>query len=123
MTWGQDFLNKHYELIINGDIDTLMREYYHDDAEFVGFEFIKKGKAEIANYLRVEAPAREGQVSNVETVAVAESDDVIIFTAIVTTEKRGRLVARDALYVKDGKVLRRITLTLPPDKDVKSEWT
>jgi hypothetical protein len=122
MTWGQDFLNRHVELLRNGDIDTLMREHYHDDAELVTFKFNKKGKDAIANYLRVEEPAQAGQVSNIEMVALAESDDTIIFTEIVTSEKMGRFVARDALYVKDGKVLKHIALTLPPDKDVKSEW-
>jgi hypothetical protein len=118
MTWGQDFMQRHIALQTKGDIDTLMREHYHDDAELVSFEFVKKGKDEIAKYLRVDEPAQAGQVSSVETVALAESDDVIIATAIITTEKMGRFVARDALYLKDGKVFRHISLTLPPGKDV-----
>ncbi|MGH3252907.1 MAG: nuclear transport factor 2 family protein [Trebonia sp.] len=122
MTWGQDFLNRHNELLSKGAIDDLMREHYHDDAELVTFEFNAKGKAAIANYLAVEGPAQAGKVSKTEIVALAESDDTIIFTAIVTSEKLGRFVARDALYVKDGKVLKHIALTLPPGKDVKSEW-
>ena len=122
MTWGRDFLNRHVELLSKGDIDGLMREHYHDDAELVTFEFNRKGKDAIANYLKVENPAQAGQVSNIEMVAQAESDDTIIYTAIVTSEKMGRFVARDALYVKDGKVLKHIALTLPPAKDVKSEW-
>jgi ketosteroid isomerase-like protein len=122
MTWGQDFLNRHVELLSKGDIDGLIREHYHDDAELVTFEFTRKGKDAIASYLGVEEPAQAGQVSNMEIIAQAESDDTIVFTAIVTSKKMGRFVARDAMYVKDGKVLRHIALTLPPDKDVKSEW-
>lgn len=121
MTWGQDFLQRFTELQNRGDFHTLMRERYHDDAELVTFESVRKGKDAIAEYLKGE-PAQVGRVSHVEQVALAESDDVLILTAIVTSGKMGRLVGRNAFYFKDGKVLRHITLTLPPDKDVKSEW-
>jgi hypothetical protein len=122
MSWGQEFLDAHVAYLTQGDIDGLMREHYTDDAELVTFEFTKKGKEEIGHYLGVEEPAQAGQISGIDIIALAESDDTIIFTAIITSEKMGRFVARDALYVENGKVKRHIALTLPPDKDVKSEW-
>jgi len=42
---------------------------------------------------------------------------VIIFTSSVNSENLGVFIARDALYVKNGKVFRHIALTLPPEKD------
>jgi len=51
--------------------------------------------------------------------AYAESDDVIIFTSSVNSANLGVFIARDALYVKDGKVFRHIALTLPPEADKK----
>lgn len=47
------------------------------------FESVKRGKDAIAEYLKGES-AQVGQVSHVEQIALAESDDV---TVIVTTER------------------------------------
>jgi len=117
MSWGQDFLNEHVGYLQSGDFDGLMENHYHEDAELVTFEFTKYGKAAIKQYLSVDQPEQSGKVLGMTMDAYAESDDTIIFTATVTSEKLGVFVARDALFVKDGKVLRHIALTLPPEAD------
>lgn len=122
MTWGQEYLRRHMELQMKNDIDTLLDEHYHDHAELVTFEFVKKGKAAIGEYLKTDQPGQAGRIVGVEQIALAESDDVLILTAVVTSEKMGRFVARDAFYLTNGKILKHIALTLPPGKDVKSEW-
>lgn len=122
MTWGQDFLSSHMGYLSRGDIDGLMREHYHDDAEMVTFEFVAKGKEAIKQYLTTTEPTQAGAISGLEVKAFAESEDCILFTALVRSEKMGDFVARDALYVQGGKVLRHIALTLPPGTDLKSQW-
>ena len=94
-----------------------MRNHYHDDAELVTFEFVLKGKDAIKQYLSVDQPRQSGKILGMTMDAYAESDDVILFTSAVTSERLGVFIARDALYVKDGKVLRHIALTLPPESD------
>ncbi len=44
---------------------------------------------------------------------------MILFTMSIKSENLGIVVARDTLYVKDGKIFRHIALTLPPKKDKK----
>jgi len=119
MSWGQDFLNEHVGFLMNKDFDGLMEQHYHDDAELVTFEFVLKGKNAIKQYLSVEQPQKSGKVLGMNMDAYFESDDCILFTASVNSENLGVFVARDALYVKDGKVLRHIALTLPPESDKK----
>ncbi len=119
MSWGQDFLNEHVGFLTRKDIAGLMEHHYHDDAELVTFEFVKQGKAAIQEYLAVEQPAKAGRILGMTMDAYFESNDVILFTASVKSEHLGTFIARDALYVKDGKVLRHIALTLPPAADRK----
>lgn len=117
MSWGQKFLDEHVGYLQSNDIDGLIRDHYHEDAEMVTFEFVLKGKDAIKQYLAVDQPKQSGKILGMTMAAYFESDDVIIFTSSVNSEKLGVFIARDALYVKDGKVLRHIALTLPPEKD------
>jgi len=119
MSWGQKFLEEHVGYLQKQDFDGLMENHYHEDAELVTFEFVLKGKDAIKQYLAVDQPAQSGKVLGMTMNHYAESDDVIIFTATVNSQKLGVFIARDALYVKDGKVLRHIALTLSPDNDKK----
>ena len=114
-----EFFAEHGAYISKGDIEGLMRAHYHDDAEMVTFEFNLKGKEAIKNYLMKDSPAKMGKVLGMNVVHLAGSDDVVIFTAEVTSEKLGTFVARDAFYVLNGKIKRHITLTLPPEKDAR----
>jgi hypothetical protein len=114
---GQAFLQQQVEFLTRGDMDGLMREQYHDDAEMVTFEFTLKGKAAIRKYLEFDEPAKAGKIGGIELRNFAESDDVIIFNAAVKSENLGTFIARDALYLRDGKIYRHIALTLPPGVD------
>jgi hypothetical protein len=117
MSWGQNFLDEHVGYLQRDDIDGLIRDHYADDAEMVTFEFTLKGKDAIKHYLKEDQPKTAGKMQVMKMDAYFESDDVIIFTSSVNSEKLGVFIARDALYVKNGKVLRHIALTLPPEKD------
>lgn len=118
MSKGREFLDRHVAYIARGDIAGLMRDHYHDDAEMVTFEFVLKGKDAIQEYLAGRMPAQAGQVRGVELAHFAESSDCIMFTSVVDSENLGPFVARDTFYLRDGKILRHIAMTLPPDKDV-----
>jgi len=115
---GLEFFQEHMGYIERGDIEGLLRDHYTDDCEMVTFEFTLKGKEALRKYLTVDNPAQAGKVYDFEVKEFAESDDVIMFAATVTTEKLGTFVARDSFYLRDGKVYRHIALTLPPDKDI-----
>jgi hypothetical protein len=112
-----EFFAEHGGYISRGDIEGLMRDHYHDDAEMVTFDFNLKGKEAIKNSLMKDSPAKMGKVLGMNVAHLAGSDDVVIFTAEITSEKLGTFVARDAFYVVNGKIKRHIALTLPPEKD------
>jgi len=120
MDWGERFLDEHVKYLQSQDIDGLMKNHYHDDAELVTFEFVLKGKEAIRQYLAVDQPRQSGKILGMKMDAYFESNDVIMFTSSVNSENLGVFIARDAFYVKDGKVLRHIALTLPPkiDKEI-----
>lgn len=117
MSKGQEFLEAHEGYLMRGDFEGLMRDHYTDDAEMVTFDFVARGKDAIRQYLEHDGPAESGRILGLELAAYAESDDVIIFDAIVKSEKLGTFIARDALVLKDGKVWRHIALTLPQGRD------
>lgn len=120
MSKGRDFLDRHIRYLREGDIEDMMRDHYTEDCELVTFEFTLKGRQAVGRYLGEDEPRQAGQITGMDEVAFAESDDVIIFTFVMHSEKMGNFVARDALYLRDGKIARHIALTLPPGKDVKS---
>jgi hypothetical protein len=120
MTKGEEIYQDILGYIGKGDIDGLMRDLYHDDAEMVTFEFILKGKNAIKKYLEVDEPRITGKVLGMTTDYFTASDDVIMFKASVKTEKFGTIKADDALFLKEGKVFRHIALTIPPD--ATKEW-
>jgi hypothetical protein len=120
MTKGEKFYQDMLEYLAKGDIDSMVSDCYHDDAEMVTFEFVLKGKEAIRQYLKVDEPSQMGKVLGMTTDYFTASDDVIIFKASVKSEKMGTIKADDALYLKDGKILRHIALTIPPEKN--KEW-
>ena len=120
MTKGEKFFQEHADYIGKGDIDGLMEAHYHEDAEMVTLEFVLKGRKAIGKYLKEDSPKITGQVLGMTMDYFTESDDVILYKASVKTEKFGTIKADDAFYLKDGKILRHIALTIPPDKT--KEW-
>jgi hypothetical protein len=119
MSKGMDFYNEHLAFMKAGDLDGLMAAHYHDDVELVTFEFVLKGKEALKRYLAVDSPAQMGKVLGLRTLHFTESDDVIMFISEVNSEKMGYFQARDAYYLREGKIFRHIALTLPPEEDRK----
>ncbi|MEW6755140.1 MAG: ketosteroid isomerase family protein [Candidatus Latescibacterota bacterium] len=115
-----EFFQEHVAYITRGDIEGLVRDHYHEDAQMVTFEFVLKGKEAIRKYMQVDSPARTGKVLGMSLDYFTAADDVIMFKASVKTEKFGTIKADDAFYLRDGKILRHIALTIPPDKT--REW-
>lgn len=118
MSWGQDFLKEYLGYFQMQDVDRLMHDY-HDDAELVAFGLALKGKEAIRQYFAKDLIKRSGKILEMTTDAYFESDDMILFTMSVRSESLGVVIARDALYIKNGKIFRHIALTLPPEKDKK----
>lgn len=117
---GRQFYLDHLAYLSRGDFDGLLRDHYHEDAEMVTFEFILKGHEAIKKYLTEDAPRVTGKILGVSLDYFAESDDVILYKASVKTEKFGTIKGDDAFYLKDGKILRHIALTISPKKT--EEW-
>jgi len=120
MSFGEDFFKKHIEYVSKGDIDGLIANNYHEEAEMVTFDFVLKGKEQIKKYLKEDSPKETGQVLGMDLDYFVATDDTILFKASVRTEKFGTIKADDALYLKDGKIFRHIALTIPPEKT--KEW-
>jgi hypothetical protein len=118
---GLDVYNKQLEYLMRGDIDGLLRDQYTDDCELVTFEFVLKGREAIGQYLKVDSPAKSGKILGLKTTHFLATDDCVLFNAIVESEKLGRFIARDVLYLKDDRIHRHIALTVPPDGD-KELW-
>ncbi len=118
MSWGQEFLEEFLGCLQRQDIDRLMHEY-HEDAELVAFEFALKGKDAIKQYFAENLMKKSGKILDMTMEAYFESDDLILFTMSIKSENLGIVIARDALYVRDGKIFKHIALTLPPERDLK----
>lgn len=118
MSWGREFLKKFLGQLQRQDIDEFM-DSYHEDAELVAFNFVLKGKDAIRQYFVENMFKKMGQIIGMNEDAYFESDDIIIFTLSVNAENLGVAIARDALYLKNGKIFRHIALSLPPEEDIK----
>lgn len=117
-TSGKQFFDEQLQYMATGDIDGLLQNHYHEDAEMVTFEFTLKGHEAIKKYLTVDSPAKSGKIMGFTINDFVESDDVILFTATVKSEKLGTFIARDTFFLKHGKIYRHIALTMPPEKDI-----
>jgi hypothetical protein len=116
MGWGRDFYLKQLSYVGTGDVDGLLENHYHPDAVMITFDGIRRGHEELREYY-VNTLKKMGRVTELRTEYFAETEDVIIFKAVITSEGRGTIHADNGLYVKDGKIFRHIALTLVPDAD------
>jgi hypothetical protein len=116
---AEEFYNRHLEYLQRGDIDGLLRDQYHDDAEMVTFDATLQGKEAIKRHVMEVESARTGTVYGAERAFFAASDDCVLLTEKIHSEKLGTHIARVVFYFRDGKVYRHVALTLPPDKDPK----
>ena len=117
--WGSAFLQKQVDYLLKHDVEGLMTNHYCEDAEMITFEFLCQGREAIGRYLGVDEPAKAGQILGMTMNHYFESDDTIIFTCTIDSEKLGVFVARDALVFKEGKIWKHIALTIPPESDLK----
>ena len=122
---GKDFYKEQLALMASGDIDGLLDKHYHEDAVMVTFDGIRRGREELKKYY-VDTLKLMGEITYLATEYFAETEDVIIFKAVITSEGRGTVHADNGLYMRDGKIWRHIALTLLPDVDydeLGTRWT
>jgi hypothetical protein len=113
---GKDFFNEQLELMSTGRIDEMLREHYHAEAVMVTFDGIRRGHGELKRYY-IDTLALMRRVTALEVKYFAETEDCVIFRAVITSEGRGTVSAENGLYFRDGKIYRHIALTLLPDID------
>lgn len=113
---GREFYLEQLEYLAKNDIEGLLMDHYHKDAVLITFDGIRKGHDELRQYF-VNTLASMGAITQLKTEYYVETEDVILFKATITDEKRGTVKADDALYMKDGKIFRHMALTLLPNFD------
>lgn len=113
---GKQFYKEQLALMAAGKIDELIARHYHRDAVMVTFDGIRRGHDELKKYY-VDTLKIMGQITYLATEYFAETEDAIIFKAVITSQGRGTVHADNGLYLKDGKIYRHIALTLLPDID------
>lgn len=110
-TKGMVFIGKMSLEQATKPIDEFLEKYYHKDAqiqtvelEYVGLEAIKKHLKE-----------KQSKVLNFSLDYYTESEDVYMYKSTVETETDVIKVA-DALYLKDNKIFRQFSHSLPQEK-------
>lgn len=122
---GKDFYKEQLAMMASGRIDELVEKHYHEDAVMVTFDGIRSGREELKKYY-VDTLKLMGNITYLATEYFAETEDVVIFKSVITSDGRGTVNADNALYMKDGKIWRHIALTLLPDIDydaMGTRWT
>lgn len=119
---GKQFYIEQLHYLGTNDIDGLLRDHYHTDAVMVTFDGIRRGHKELRDYF-VNTLASMGKITSLVTDYFAETEDVVIFKARITDEKRGTVNADNALYLRDGKIYRHIALTILPNFDYEKFGT
>ena len=125
MGWGKAFYQEQLGLMASGDIDGLLKQHYHEDAVMVTFDGIRRGHEELKKYY-VDTLAIMGNITYLATEFFEETEDVLIFKAVITSDGRGTVQADNAFYMRDGKIYRHIALTILPDVDydaLGTRWT
>ncbi len=113
---GREFYLEQLGYLAKNDIEGFLMDHYHKDAVLITFDGIRKGHDELRQYF-VNTLASMGAITQLKTEYYVETEDVILFKATITDEKRGTVKADDALYMKDGKIFRHMALTLLPNFD------
>lgn len=122
MTNGKKFYLEQLGYVGTADIDGLLKNHYHEDAVMVTFDGVRKGHKELREYYE-HTFASIGQITFMATDFFAETEDSIIFKATITDSKRGTVKADNALFLKDGKIYRHLSLTLLPGFDYEKQGT
>lgn len=122
MTPGKKFYLDQLGYVGKGDIEGLLKNHYHEDAMMVTFDGVRSGHDELRQYY-VNTLASMGKITGLSTDYFCETGDSIIFKATITDDKRGTVHADNALYLKDGKIYRHLSLTLLPGFDYEKQGT
>lgn len=113
---GKQYYAEHMALLGSGKLDQLVLLHYAPDCAIVTFDGIHHGREAVKEYI-LDTLRRHKNITGVKMEYFAESEDVIIFRAAVTSEGRGTISAQDAFYMENGRIKRHIALTLVPDAD------
>lgn len=113
---NRKFFRNHLSCLLQVDNVKLTCEHYHQDAEIVSGNRILQGHTAIEQYIS-ETSGLIGKILNLSIDAFAEFTDVILFKATVKTEKIGTVSNKGAFYLKDGKIWRQISMSVPVKGD------
>lgn len=123
---GKKFYEEQLALIAAGDIDKFLEAHYCEDAVMVTFDGIRRGREELKEYY-VNRFTSIGQVTYLENKFFAETEDSIIFKAVMrsSNQAEGEVYADNAFVMKNGKIWRHLALTVLPIYEAKGlydEW-
>ena len=105
-TPGNKLINRYYEILAAGNVDALA-ELYNPDALVIRFDSTSTGMPEILDFF-AHVYAQHGQYDLHSLDQVTESDDVVMWDALVTTSN-GILQTTEVLVLDDnGKIIRHI---------------
>ena len=105
---GKEFYREQLALMSSGDIDGLLEQHYHEDAVMITFDGIRRGREELKKYY-VDTLKIMGQITYLKTEYFAETEDVIIFKAVITSEGLLSALASLTLMAAQGTLPTRNT--------------
>ena len=106
-TPGKTFYDRQVDLLAKKDVKGLIDQQYHPDGILVGFEFTRRGRAELLAHYEGYME-HLGYIKLLSTDHFAEIEDAIFFEATVETQI-GIAVVYDVFILKDGKAMRHFT--------------
>ncbi|MBU0970372.1 MAG: nuclear transport factor 2 family protein [Proteobacteria bacterium] len=105
MGYGRDFMEKRFKYVMAGQADLLVEEQYHDDAVLLAFARKFAGKPAI---LKAFSEFVRDRVESIDLLELTETEDQI-FCRVRMVRESGILLAKEALYLVDGKVFRQFS--------------
>jgi hypothetical protein len=106
-TPGRAFYDRQIDSLARQDIDGLINNQYHPDAVMVGYDFVRRGHAELREYFKSYL-GQLGKIKLLSTDMFAEIEDAIFFEATVETNL-GVAQVYNVFTFKDGKAIRHFT--------------
>jgi hypothetical protein len=106
-TPGKAFYERQIDFLTKQDVEGLIKTQYHTDAVLVGFDFTRRGHAELIPHFKAYL-ANLGGIKLLSTDKFTEIDDAIFFEATVEVAA-GQAVVYDVFTFKDGKAIRHFT--------------
>jgi hypothetical protein len=104
---GKAFYDRQLAFLDRQDIDGLIQNQYHPDAVLVGFDFVRRGRAELREHFK-NYLGQLGKIRLISTDKFAEIEDAIFFEASVETDI-GIAEVYDVFTFKDGQAIRHFT--------------